>query len=113
MSPPHQRIGPASQSSVALLPVSASSAFRARLGHPAQRAGGLSPGLAREGIARRELLEDVGGRAAELGYVGQFYTSNGISNEIAYVYLATAVACPDCSWSGSWARLNPRPRSVR
>lgn len=44
-----------------------------------------------EEVARRELLEEVGGTAAELRYVGQFYTSNGISNEVAYVYLATGV----------------------
>jgi ADP-ribose pyrophosphatase len=44
-----------------------------------------------EEAARRELLEEVGGRAVELRYVGQFYTSNGISNEVAYVYLATGV----------------------
>ena len=54
-------------------------------------AGGLSPDLTPEEVARRELLEEVGGRAAELRYVGQFYTSNGISNEVAYVYLATGV----------------------
>jgi 8-oxo-dGTP pyrophosphatase MutT (NUDIX family) len=54
-------------------------------------AGGLSPGLTPETVARRELLEEVGGTAAELRYVGQFYTSNGISNEVAYVYLATGV----------------------
>jgi hypothetical protein len=54
-------------------------------------AGGLSPSLTPEEVARRELLEEVGGEAAELRYVGQFYTSNGISNEIAYVYLATGV----------------------
>jgi ADP-ribose pyrophosphatase len=44
-----------------------------------------------EKAARRELLEEVGGAPTELRYVGQFYTSNGISNEIAYVYLATGV----------------------
>ena len=44
-----------------------------------------------EEVAKRELLEEVGGRAAELRQVGQFYTSNGISNEVAYVYLATGV----------------------
>jgi ADP-ribose pyrophosphatase len=44
-----------------------------------------------EEVARRELLEEVGGTATELRYVGQFYASNGISNEIAYVYLATGV----------------------
>jgi ADP-ribose pyrophosphatase len=54
-------------------------------------AGGISPGLTPEEVARRELLEEVGGRAADLRYVGQFYTSNGISNEVAYVYLATGV----------------------
>lgn len=54
-------------------------------------AGGLSPGLSPEEAARRELLEEVGGTTAELRYVGQFYTSNGISNEVAYVYLASGV----------------------
>ena len=54
-------------------------------------AGGLSPGLSPEEVARRELLEEVGGTAAQLRYVGQFYTSNGISNEVAYVFLATGV----------------------
>ncbi len=44
-----------------------------------------------EKVARRELLEEVGGTAAELRYVGQFYTSNGIFSEVAYVYLATSV----------------------
>jgi ADP-ribose pyrophosphatase len=54
-------------------------------------AGGLSPGLSPEEAARRELMEEVGGTAAELQYIGRFYTSNGISNEIAQVYLATGV----------------------
>jgi ADP-ribose pyrophosphatase len=54
-------------------------------------AGGMSPDLTPEEVARCELLEEVGGTAAELRYVGQFYTSNGISNEVAYVYLATGV----------------------
>jgi ADP-ribose pyrophosphatase len=44
-----------------------------------------------EEVARRELREEIGGTAAVLRSVGQFYTSNGISNEIAYVYLATGV----------------------
>jgi ADP-ribose pyrophosphatase len=44
-----------------------------------------------EEVARRELLEEVGGTAADLRHVGQFYTSNGISNEEAYVYLASGV----------------------
>ncbi|MFC2037403.1 NUDIX domain-containing protein [Chloroflexota bacterium] len=54
-------------------------------------AGGLSPDLTPEKVARRELLEEVGGTAAELHYIGQFYTSNGISSEVAYVFLATGV----------------------
>ena len=54
-------------------------------------AGGLGPDGEPEEIARLELLEEVGGLAADLRYVGQFYTSNGISNEVAYVYMATGV----------------------
>jgi ADP-ribose pyrophosphatase len=54
-------------------------------------AGGLSPGLTPEEVARCELAEEVGGTAADLRYVGQFYTSNGISSEVAHVYLATGV----------------------
>ena len=52
---------------------------------------GLSPGLTPEEDARRELAEEVGGKAEDMCYVGRFYTSNGISNEVAYVYLATGV----------------------
>lgn len=47
--------------------------------------------MAPEKVAHRELLEEVGGTAADLHYVGQFYTSNGISNEVAYVFLAIGV----------------------
>ena len=54
-------------------------------------AGGLWPGASPEEAARRELKEEAGGKAAELRYIGRFYTSNGISNEIAHVYLATGV----------------------
>jgi ADP-ribose pyrophosphatase len=54
-------------------------------------AGGLSLGLTPEDVARHELREEVGGTATKLRRVGQFYTSNGISNEVAYVYLATGV----------------------
>ena len=54
-------------------------------------AGGLGPDGKPEEVARRELREEIGGTAADLRLVGQFYTSNGISNEVAYVYLATGV----------------------
>jgi 8-oxo-dGTP pyrophosphatase MutT (NUDIX family) len=43
-------------------------------------AGGLSPGVTPEEVARQELSEEIGGTAADLRYVGQFYTSNRISN---------------------------------
>jgi ADP-ribose pyrophosphatase len=59
-------------------------------------AGGLSPGLTPEEAAHRELLEEVGGTATDLRYVGQFYTSNGISNEVAYIYFASGVELGDC-----------------
>jgi ADP-ribose diphosphatase len=50
-------------------------------------AGGLSPGVAPQEVARRELSEEVGGEARDLRHVGQFYTSNGTSDEVAYVCL--------------------------
>jgi ADP-ribose pyrophosphatase len=58
-------------------------------------AGGLCGGLSPEQVAQRELREEVGGTAEELRFVGQFYTSNGISDEKAYVYLATGVQLAD------------------
>ncbi|MDD3826773.1 MAG: NUDIX hydrolase [Anaerolineae bacterium] len=54
-------------------------------------AGGLSSDASAEEAARRELEEEVGGTADALQYVGRFYASNGISNEIVHVYLATGV----------------------
>ncbi len=54
-------------------------------------AGGLEGAEDPEAVAHRELEEEIGGRAAELRYVGRFYTSNGISNEVAHIYLATDV----------------------
>ena len=74
-------------------------------------AGGLGPDGKPKEVARLELLEEVGRTAAKLRYVGRFYTSNGIFNETAYVYLATSIACLDCSWSGSWGKLSQRRRN--
>ena len=54
-------------------------------------AGGLSSDRSPAKAAHRELLEEIGGTAHEMWRVGQFYTSNGISNEVAYVYIATNV----------------------
>jgi hypothetical protein len=36
-------------------------------------------------------LEEIGGTATELHFVGQFYTSKGISNEMANASLVTGV----------------------
>lgn len=54
-------------------------------------AGGLLPGVTLEEMARRELLEEIGGTAANLQFIGQFYTMNGIGTEVAHVFLATGV----------------------
>lgn len=54
-------------------------------------AGGMQPGVAPEEMARRELLEEVGGEAERLRFVARFYTMNGIGSEVAQVYLATGV----------------------
>ena len=60
-------------------------------------AGGLSGDLTPEQAARRELMEEVGGSAADLRCVGRFYTSNGISDEVAHVYLASGVELGEAS----------------
>jgi ADP-ribose pyrophosphatase len=61
------------------------------------RAGGLSPDLTPEGVARRELLEEVGSVAADLSFESQSYTSNSISINLAYVYLTTGVELAETS----------------
>lgn len=54
-------------------------------------AGGLRQGESPQAVARKELREEIGGEAQAWSYVGQFYTSNGISNEVAHIFLATGV----------------------
>ncbi len=54
-------------------------------------AGGVKPEQSLEEAARAELLEEVGGTAVTLEKAAQFYTMNGIGNEIAHVFLATGV----------------------
>lgn len=54
-------------------------------------AGGIKPGLSMEQSVEAELLEEIGGVARHLEYAGCFYTSNGISNEVAHVYVASGV----------------------
>jgi ADP-ribose pyrophosphatase len=41
--------------------------------------------------ARVELLEEVGGVAEEMVWIGRFYVANGIFNEIGHIFLATGV----------------------
>lgn len=41
--------------------------------------------------AQAELLEEVGGTSPYLQKVTQFYTANGICNEVSHLFLATAV----------------------
>ena len=54
-------------------------------------AGGLKAGHTLEETALAELREEVGGAAGWLEYFGQFYTANGICNEVAHVYIAGGV----------------------
>lgn len=58
-------------------------------------AGGLTAGDAPLDVAVKELREEVGGTAARWQEIGWFYTSNGISNEKAHVFLAAGVTLGD------------------
>jgi 8-oxo-dGTP pyrophosphatase MutT (NUDIX family) len=42
-------------------------------------------------MAARELREEIGGTAQRLVRIGDFYTMNGIGDEIAEIYLALGV----------------------
>jgi 8-oxo-dGTP pyrophosphatase MutT (NUDIX family) len=55
-------------------------------------AGGLKEGLSLEQTAVEELREEIGGKARLLEYAGQFYTSNGITNEVAHIFIASGVS---------------------
>lgn len=54
-------------------------------------AGSVKEGQTIEDAAREELREEIGGTEANLDYIGQFYTADGICNEIGHVFLATHV----------------------
>lgn len=54
-------------------------------------AGNIEPGTDPAQMAARELLEEIGGVAGRLVQVGQFYTMNGIGDEIALVFVALGV----------------------
>jgi 8-oxo-dGTP pyrophosphatase MutT (NUDIX family) len=55
-------------------------------------AGGLKDNLSLEETALEELREEVGGKAKQIEYTGHFYTSSGISNEVAHIFIATGVS---------------------
>jgi 8-oxo-dGTP pyrophosphatase MutT (NUDIX family) len=54
-------------------------------------AGSVKQGQTLEEAAREELREEIGGVEAHLDYIGQFYTADGICNEIGHIFLATQV----------------------
>ena len=54
-------------------------------------AGGLNEDTTPVETAAAELREEIGGTARTLEYLGQFYTANGICDEIAHVFLASGV----------------------
>jgi ADP-ribose pyrophosphatase len=54
-------------------------------------AGGLKKGQSPEEAAYEELREEIGGTADALHYVGQFYSANGVSDEIIHVFIASGV----------------------
>jgi ADP-ribose pyrophosphatase len=55
-------------------------------------AGNVEPGIDPALMAARELREEIGGSADRMVQVADFYTMNGIGNEIALVFLALGVS---------------------
>jgi 8-oxo-dGTP pyrophosphatase MutT (NUDIX family) len=55
-------------------------------------AGGIDPNENTELAAARELLEETGHAAAAFQYLGQYYPSNGLSNQTFHVYIGNGVA---------------------
>lgn len=54
-------------------------------------AGGVKPGQTLAEAALEELHEEVGGTCEELTHLGQFYTANGICDEVGHYFMATGV----------------------
>jgi ADP-ribose pyrophosphatase len=53
--------------------------------------GNVEPEMDAAAMAARELREEIGGTAQRLVRIGDFYTMNGIGDEIAEIYLALGV----------------------
>jgi ADP-ribose pyrophosphatase len=75
-------------------------------------AGGIKEGQSMEEAAISELREEIGGKAAALEHVAQFYTMNGIGNEEAHVFLATGVKLIDSTQHESTEVMDIRPKSI-
>ncbi len=54
-------------------------------------AGSVKPAATPLSTAQAELLEETGGQARGWMPLGQFYTANGICDEVGYYFLATGV----------------------
>lgn len=54
-------------------------------------AGSVKPNQTLAEAASAELREEIGGTAQNLTYINQFYTANGICNEVGHIFLATGV----------------------
>jgi len=54
-------------------------------------AGGIDPNENTESAAARELLEETGHKAAAFQSLGQYYPSNGLSNQTFHVYIGKDV----------------------
>ncbi len=54
-------------------------------------AGNVEPGIDPVSMAARELREEIGGQAGRLVRLTDFYTMNGIGNEVALVFVALGV----------------------
>lgn len=54
-------------------------------------AGSVKPSATPLSTAQAELREEIGGAAHAWDYLGQFYTANGICNEVGHYFLATGV----------------------
>lgn len=54
-------------------------------------AGSVKPTATPLFTAQAELREEIGGAARAWDYLGQFYTANGICNEVGHYFLATGV----------------------
>lgn len=54
-------------------------------------AGGIAAELEPHAVAHQELREEVGGYTDDLLFLGQYWTMNGIGDELGYFYLARNV----------------------